>query len=97
MTSVAASLAARVAVASAPTARPGQKRRTAASKRIPRAGYESDIPDTRGQPGRFGDGGMNKQRDGGGGLILPGDDRFDEGMVKGIPSPNNPGLSLIHI
>ena len=91
MTSVAASLAARVAVASAPTARPGQKRRTAASKRIPRAGYESDIPDTRGQPGRFGDGGRNEQRDGGGGLILPGDDRFDEGMVKGIPSPNNPG------
>ena len=29
--------------------------------------------------------------DGGGGLILPGDDRYDAGMVKGIPSPSNPG------
>ena len=87
MTSVARSLAARVAVASAPSRRPERKPPTAASRgriRGVRAmGYESNIPPTRGQPGRFGDGG--------GGLILPGDDRYDAGMVKGIPSPSNPG------
>ena len=88
MTSVARSLAARVAVASAPSRGSERKPPTAASRgrriRGVRAmGYESNIPPTRGQPGRFGDGG--------GGLILPGDDRYDAGMVKGIPSPSNPG------
>ena len=87
MTSVARSLAARVAVASAPSRGSERKPPTAASRGRIRAvramGYESNIPPTRGQPGRFGDGG--------GGLILPGDDRYDAGMVKGIPSPSNPG------